>query len=104
MSETAAQPWWADVQHLRPRLEGRREHAAREHSAARTGRFQRARGEMHEVPLGSGLDAAVAVAEVHDLPRLDDIDWHDFIAGHAELQAPPEPVLPEPAAPRHDER
>jgi hypothetical protein len=95
MSETAAaQPWWADVQHLRPRLEGRREHRTREHSTARTGRFQRARGELHEVPLQGGLATAVAVAEAADLPRLDDIDWHDFVAGHEELATPPMPEEP----------
>jgi hypothetical protein len=101
MSETAAQPWWADVQHLRPRLEGRREHGSREHATARTGRFQRSRGETHDAPLTSPLAAAVAVAEVNDLPRLDDIDWHDFVAGHAELEEPTPPWLDE-AGPKAD--
>ena len=39
MSETAARPWWADVQHLRPDDDG--DHAASAAAPARTGRFAR---------------------------------------------------------------
>ena len=104
MSDTAAQPWWADVQHLRPREaggsaparfgDGDAVHARwddadheRPRSAVavdlvdqpRSGRF--ARTSVVDSP----LETAVAVAITDDLPRLQDIDWHDFIDSHQEL-------------------
>jgi len=97
MSDTAAQPWWAEVQHLRPRDAGgpreRRESVAPAGGSgslfespivgdavpAHTARF--ARSAVIESP----LETAVAVAIADELPRLDDIDWHDFIDSHAEL-------------------
>jgi hypothetical protein len=86
MSDTAAQPWWAEVQHLRPRDAGgtreRRDDAGPAdglHTPG-PGRFARP-ATVTESP----LETAVAVAIAEDLPRLDDIDWHDFIDSHAEL-------------------
>ena len=97
MSDTAAQPWWAEVQHLRPRdAGGSRERSESVAPAASgslfespivgdavpahaTGRFTRT--AVTESP----LETAVAVAIADELPRLDDIDWHDFIDSHAEL-------------------
>ena len=85
MSDTAAQPWWADVQHLRPREDGgtrRREDLESPASATpirrATGRFTRTEAAT------SPLETAVAVAITDDLPRLDDIDWHEFVEGHTE--------------------
>ena len=95
MSDPAAQPWWADVQHLRPREAGGNRPvrwdgvdataSSAEPDAVATdltrepGRF--ARTAVAESP----LETAVAVAIADDLPRLQDIDWHDFIDSHQEL-------------------
>lgn len=76
MSDTAEQPWWADVQHLRPRAAGASVPAPEPQAA---GRF--ARTSVMDSP----LETAVAVAIAEDLPRLHDIEWHDFIDSHAEL-------------------
>ena len=91
MSDTAEQPWWADVQHLRPREAGGSKPArfAEDVSTAtadltepRTStRFARSATALADSP----LETAVAVAIADDLPRLDDIDWHDFIDSHQEL-------------------
>jgi hypothetical protein len=95
MSDPAAQPWWADVQHLRPREAGGNRPvrwdgvdatpSPAEPAAVATalprepGRFTRA------AVADSPLETAVAVAIADDLPRLQDIDWHDFIDSHQEL-------------------
>ena len=95
MSDTAEQPWWADVQHLRPREAGGSKPArfadaetapvqpeaavAVAVEAPSTGRFTRTS------VVDSPLETAVAVAITDDLPRLQDIAWHDFIDSHQEL-------------------
>ena len=98
MSDPAAQPWWADVQHLRPREDGGT--ASRAGDGRQPARFQRATASS------SALETAVAVAITDDLPRLDDIDWHDFVDGHQDAFAPPAPPAPvdvarEPAVAEH---
>jgi hypothetical protein len=101
MSDT--QPWWADVQHLRPREHGGTYVRPSSDDAAPatgedrpiaesrpSGRFTRD-GVERLAP----LETAVAVAIAEELPRLDDIDWHDFVEGHADAFAgEPAPVAP----------
>ena len=45
MSQTAARPWWAEVEHLRPDEDG-----ANEHRPRRTGRFDRRPAHGRERP------------------------------------------------------
>jgi hypothetical protein len=94
MSETAARPWWADVQHLRPGATGDSD-ARRAADSGRAGRFAR---------LGAGEVPATAVATavaIEEVPLLDEIDWHAFVDGHAELEessfVPAEEIAPAPA-------
>jgi hypothetical protein len=105
MSDTAAQPWWADVQHLRPREAGGSaparfgdgdavharwddaDHARPEAAVAvELGDAPRSSGRFARTSVvDSPLETAVAVAIADDLPRLHDIEWHDFIDSHQEL-------------------
>ena len=82
MSDTAGQPWWADVQHLRPSEDGgnkRTRESADPAERGRTGRFAR----RETVATGAATATAVATEAI---PRLVDIDWQDFVAAHADAE------------------
>ena len=79
MSDTAAQPWWAEVQHLRPQEgEDRRDEAR---TARKSRRFVR---DLARVDTPGAVAAAVA-DDLDELPRLVEIDWDAFVEGHADV-------------------
>jgi hypothetical protein len=111
MSQTAARPWWADVQHLRPDEDGGKTDAP-----ARTGRFDRERtagasarrrSDAHAAPSARAagraaetearvatrpVDVEARAAEIRRRrPRREPEVWLDATA--------PAPAAPAPAAP-----
>jgi hypothetical protein len=124
MSHTAARPWWADVQHLRPDEDGGKTDAP-----ARTGRFDRdrtgaasarRRSDGHAAPSAraagraSETEARVATRPVDVEARAADIRrrrprrepevWLDATSPAAAAPAPAAPTSAAAAAPAAPER
>ena len=79
MSDPAAQPWWAEVQHLRPREGDERRDEARE--ARKSRRFVR---DLARVDTPGAVATAVN-DDLDQVPLLDEIDWESFVEAHADV-------------------